>query len=220
MTDRPVRDAATVILVRDGQTRPAVLMGQRGSRAAFMPNKFVFPGGAVDPGDAGIHLAAPLEPTCRAQLQAESQGPAPEAFAAAAVRELWEEAGLVLGTPGAWADPPPDWEGFAATGHLPSAEAFSFIFRAITPPGRPRRFDARFLLADADALMGDPDDFGAASDELAHLQWVPLDEARGFDLPFITGVVMAEVAARLRGTEPPGVPFVNHTADGILVRRL
>lgn len=208
MTEPPIRDAATLILVRDARDRPAVLMGQRGAGAAFMPMKFVFPGGAVDPGDATVPLALPLPPSCRARLAAASTGPAPEALAAAAIRELWEEAGLVLGAPGAWPGAPPaDWEDFAATGHLPSAAALSFIFRAITPPGRPRRFDARFFLADAAELAGDPDDFSAASDELAHLQWVPLDEARRFDLPFITEVVLAEVAARLRGTAAEGVPF-------------
>jgi 8-oxo-dGTP pyrophosphatase MutT (NUDIX family) len=208
MTETPIRDAATLILVRDAATRPAVLMGQRGAGAAFMPMKFVFPGGAVDPGDAEVSLVRPFAPDCRARLAAESAGPAPEAFAAAAIRELWEEAGLVLGAPGAWAaPPPPDWQAFAATGHLPSAAALAFIFRAITPPGRPRRFDARFFLADAAAVAGNPDDFSAASDELAHLQWVPLDEARRFDLPFITEVVLAEVTARLKGTATEGVPF-------------
>ncbi|MDH3262389.1 MAG: NUDIX hydrolase [Paracoccaceae bacterium] len=208
MTDTPIRDAATLILVRDARDRPAVLMGQRGAGAAFMPMKFVFPGGAVDPGDAAVPLALPLPPDCHARLAAASAGPAPEALAAAAIRELWEEAGLVLGQRGAWpGTPPPDWEDFAATGHLPSASALSFIFRAITPPGRPRRFDARFFLADAGQISGDPDDFSAASDELAHLQWVPLEEAQSFDLPFITEVVLAEVAARLRGTAAEGVPF-------------
>jgi 8-oxo-dGTP pyrophosphatase MutT (NUDIX family) len=208
MTDTPIRDAATLILVRDARERPAVLMGQRGAGAAFMPMKFVFPGGAVDPGDAAVPLARPLDPGCRARLSAASAGPAPEALATAAIRELWEEAGLVLGQRGGWtAAPPPDWEDFAATGHLPSAAALRFVFRAITPPGRTRRFDARFFLADAGALSGDPDDFSAASDELAHLQWVPLDEARRFDLPFITEVVLAEVAARLKGAAAEGVPF-------------
>jgi 8-oxo-dGTP pyrophosphatase MutT (NUDIX family) len=208
MTDTPIRDAATLILVRDPAGRPAVLMGQRGAGAAFMPMKFVFPGGAVDPADAEVPLAAPLPAACRARLAAQSAGPAPEALAATAIRELWEEAGLVLGRPGAWAGAPPaDWAGFAATGHLPAADPLTFVFRAITPPGRPRRFDARFFLADAAALAGDPDDFSAATDELAHLQWVPISEARRFDLPFITEVVLAEVAARLRGIEPEGVPF-------------
>jgi 8-oxo-dGTP pyrophosphatase MutT (NUDIX family) len=207
----PIRDAATIVLLRDAATAPAVLMGQRGAGAAFMPMKFVFPGGAVDPGDAAVPLARPLAPACRTRLAAKSAGPSPEALAAAAVRELWEEAGLILGVPGAWPAPAPaDWQGFAATGHLPSAEGLEFVFRAITPPGRPRRFDARFFLADAAAIAGDPDDFSRASDELSHPQWVPLDRARSFDLPFITTVVLAEIAARLRGAAPEGVPFFHN----------
>ncbi|MCX7646123.1 MAG: NUDIX hydrolase [Rhodobacteraceae bacterium] len=211
----PVRDAATLILLRGGRRAPAVLMGQRGAGAAFMPMKFVFPGGAVDPGDAAVPLAGALDPACRARLMAESCGPSPEALAAAAVRELWEETGLVLGARGTWRGPvPPGWAGFAATGHLPLASALGFVFRAITPPGRPRRFDARFFLADAAAVAGDPDDFSRAAGELQHLRWVPLDEARGIDLPFITSVVLAEIAARLGGAQAPGVPFFRNDAAG------
>ena len=91
---------------------------------------------------------------------------------------------------------------------MPDASALQFVFRAITPPGRPRRFDARFFLADAAALASDPDDFSAACDELSHLQWIPLEKVRHFDMPFITEVVLAEVAARARDASPPAsVPF-------------
>ena len=204
MTGPPVRDAASVIALRDLGTRPRVLMGQRGARAAFMPSKFVFPGGAVDPGDAAVPLAEPLAEPHAARL---AEHGAPPGIVAAAIREFWEEAGLVLGTPGAWPDPPPGWEGFAATGHRPTAAGVSFVFRAITPPGRPRRFDARFLLVNAARLAGDPDDFAAAQDELGALQWIALDEARRFDLPFITELVLAEVAAIARGEPQEAVPF-------------
>jgi 8-oxo-dGTP pyrophosphatase MutT (NUDIX family) len=216
-----IRDAATVILVRDADTRPRVLMGQRGAAAAFMPSKFVFPGGAVDPADAAVPLAAPLPTGCAALLEDGAPVPGARALAASAIRELWEETGLILGRPGAWPDPPPDWQGFAATGHLPSAEALSFVFRAITPPGRPRRFDARFFAADAARLAGDPDDFSRASDELSLLQWIPLDEVRTFDLPFITEVVLAEIAARLPDLGPPGtVPFFRNDDEESLFLRL
>ena len=220
MTEQPIRDAATIVLVRDASDAPSVLMGQRGAGAAFMPMKFVFPGGAVDPADAAVPLARPLPGDCQLRLAAMSAGPAPEALAAAAIRELWEETGLVLGAPGAWPGAAPDdWAGFAATGHVPSATGLSFVFRAITPPGRPRRFDARFFLADAAHVMGDPDDFSQASDELSHLQWVPMSEARRFDLPFITEVVLAEVAARLKGRAADGVPFFkNDTAVSEFLR--
>ncbi|GGL60526.1 NUDIX hydrolase [Wenxinia marina] len=216
-----IRDAATIIVIRDRMTAPAVLMGQRGAAAAFMPNKFVFPGGAVDArADTGIEPARPLTDLCRARL-AEGVDLSPDALAAAAVRELWEETGQVLGRRAAWPDPPKGWRGFAATGHRPDFGALTFVFRAITPPGRPRRFDARFFVAEAEALATDPDDFTRAEDELAHLQWVPLAKARSFDLPFITEVALAEIAARL--TEPgppPSVPFYFDDAERHLVTRL
>ncbi len=215
-----IRDAATVIVLRDRATRPRILMGQRGAAAAFMPMKFVFPGGAVDPADAAVPLARPLADPCRTRLAEESRL-SPEALAAAAIRELWEETGQMLGRPGTWAGAPRGWRGFAASGHLPDAGALRFFFRAVTPPGRPRRFDARFLLAEAEDLATDPDDFTRAEAELAHLQWVPLDAARQFDLPFITEVVLAELWARIDDPAPPAsVPFFRNDDEAHLVARL
>ncbi len=107
---------------------------------------------------------------------------------------------------------PPDWSGFAARGLLPDAGALRFIFRAITPPGRTRRFDARFFLAEAEALAADCDDFSAASDELGHLHWLPLAETGRLDLPFITEIVLAEVAHHLAHPGPiPPVPFFDNS---------
>ena len=223
-------------------------MGQRGAGAAFMPSKFVFPGGAVDPADEFVQLGASLPETCARSLAIES-GRRPETLAASAIRELWEETGLVLGQPGPWpglpaapaanraanraadraadraasrtAAPATDWAAFAATGHRPCARALRFVFRAITPPGRPRRYDTRFFLADAAAIAGDPDDFTRAGDELSALQWVPLDDIRRHDMPFITEIVLAEVAALL-GTDgpPPSVPFFDNDDETSLFRRL
>lgn len=221
MDDVKIRDATTVILIRDRQDRAKVLMGQRGSAAAFMPNKFVFPGGAVDVDDTRVTLSKPISTLCAARL-AESATASASTIIAAGIRELWEEAGLILGTREHWnSEIPTDWQTYAATGHVPTGENLHFIFRAITPPKRPRRFDARFLLADADHLIGDPDDFSAATDELSHLQWVPLDEVRRLDLPFITEVVLAEIIASLPDIGPPQtVPFFNNTQEQSLFERL
>jgi 8-oxo-dGTP pyrophosphatase MutT (NUDIX family) len=217
-----IRNAATVILLRDRFTAPRILMGQRGAKAVFMPNKFVFPGGAVDAGDAHISLVAPLPDTCASRLAEDADQTLAHAIAVAAVREVWEETGLILGQKGDWdGDVPDDWATFAATGHLPRASNMQFVFRALTPPGRPRRFDARFFLVDADHIASDPDDFSAASDELSHLQWVPLSEARSFDMPFITEVVMAEVQARATDLAPPAsVPFFKNNDEESLFLRL
>ncbi|MGR3461634.1 MAG: NUDIX hydrolase [Roseovarius sp.] len=218
----PVRDAATVIVLREHAGAPHVLMGQRGAAAAFMPNKVVFPGGAVDEADATVPLARPLPPLCAERLRADCGRDLGHALAAAAIRELWEETGLALGTPGAWpGTAPPDWTGFAARGLVPRADALQFVFRAITPPGRPRRFDARFFLVHAEAIAGDPDDFSAACEELSHLQWVPLAEARRHDLPFITEVVLAEVSARAHDRTPPAsVPVCRNDDEESLFLRL
>ncbi|WP_425049988.1 NUDIX hydrolase [Psychromarinibacter sp. S121] len=222
MDKTALRDAATVILVRDPGGAPSVLMGQRGETAAFMPNRFVFPGGAMDAGDRDVPLGSDLDPGCVDRMDDQSPPGLGRALAATAIRELWEETGLRLAVPGVWpGEPPEDWHEFAAPGCLPAASALSFVFRAITPKGRPRRFDARFFVADADALLGDLDDFSRASDELSHLQWIPLQKVRDFHLPFVTEVVLAEVTAALPSLDPPEtVPFFDNGAEESLFRRL
>ncbi len=215
--DVPVRDAATVILVRDASTRPAVLMGQRGRGAVFLPDKFVFPGGAVDEADREIRLVAgPPGDTSRRLRMASVAGPTPEALAVTAIRELWEETHLRLAESGDWYDAPPGWEGFQAR---PSAAGLHFFFRAVTPPGRPRRFDARFFIASAEALLDAPDAHPASTDELSHLAWVPLDEVRRLNLAFITELVLAELAQHLpRLDSPDRVPFIrNDRIDSAVV---
>lgn len=230
LTDRidktAIRDAATVIVMREADQNPHILMGQRGAKAAFMPNKFVFPGGAVDSGDQDIPLACQMPMPCQNRLLEDLRPETPisigDTIAVAAIRELWEETGLIIGSKGRWqGEIPPDWCSYAKTGHTPAAADFRFVFRAITPPGRPRRFDARFLLIDAANLSSNLDDFSRASDELSHLQWIPLKDARRFDLPFITEVVLAEVQARLPDlSAPASVPFFKNDDESGYFSRL
>lgn len=213
-----LRDAATVILIRrDDGGQPRVLMGQRGASAAFMPSKFVFPGGAVDPADHALAARHPLPAGLAARLEMRAPAGIGGALALAAIRELWEEAGLALAHSGAAPDSaaldaaPEPWRDFLARGWQPAPEALGFVFRAITPPGRPRRFDARFFMADAGALAAGPDAFEDIDHELGHLSWLTLPEARALDLPFITEVVLAEVEARLDAPAAPRpAPFFRH----------
>ena len=209
-----LRDAATIVLVRRDGDQPAVLMGMRGANAAFMPSKYVFPGGAVDPEDRAAALAAMPDAETVARLEIEAR---PESdltarqVLAAALRELAEETGLLIGQPGT-----SDMVGYDRAGLTPDAAALHYVFRAITPPGRPRRFDARFFLADAAHVVGDLNDFSRACDELSHLHWVPMSEARALQLPFITEVVLAECAAMVAAAgagplrAPASVPFFDN----------
>ena len=202
MTDEPIRPAATVVLWRERSVGPQVLMGQRGEGAVFMPSKFVFPGGRVDPEDAAAARAGFLTPDCarRLMLHVPEGAPSPDTLVATALRELTEETGLNL----------------AGMEH----PSLRFIFRAITPPGRTRRFDARFLLDHADSLDDNREDFSLASGELQHLRWLDLPQARALDLPFITEVVLAEVAALVTGHDQPGVPFFDNSGPTPQFRRL
>ena len=210
----PVQDAATVILVKDPRDAPRILMGQRGKAAAFMPEKFVFPGGAVDKADETVPCPG-LDPACRKRLLAETTATDPDLFAVAAIRELWEETGQCLGRPGNWPNPPDPWRDFAEQGLLPDASALRFFFRALTPPGHSRRYDARFFLADAAALRFDADDFSRAESELSHIQWVPVDRARELDLPFVTQLVLTEFQRHLPRTDAPDqVPYLCNDEAG------
>ena len=214
MTDIPIRDAATIILLRQTPDGPMVLMGQRGARAVFMPNMFVFPGGALDPADrANLSHSSELPEHVRERLCTHSDPELAVPLARAAIRELFEETGQALGQPGqAAGDVPADWQGFYDLGLAPHLAGLDFVFRAVTPAGRPRRFDARFFAADAADLASDPDDFSSACDELSHLHWVLLPEARKLELPFITEVVLAEIDARVQGGPRP-VPFFSHEGE-------
>ena len=210
----PIRDAATIIALRQGPTGAEVLMGRRHVNSAFMPNVYVFPGGAVDRGDNLVPLARSLPEACSARLG--SQGPA---LAVAAIRELWEETGLRLSIPGPWPAPPPDWASFAAGGHRPDAGDLRFIFRAITPKGRPRRFDARFCVVDGAAFA----DLQSATDsnaELSDLRWVPVAETASLGLMPVTAVALIRAQEVWRsGESPADVPFFDGRDEGDNIAR-
>jgi 8-oxo-dGTP pyrophosphatase MutT (NUDIX family) len=200
------RDAATLILVERPERGAArVLMGKRHAGHRFMPGKFVFPGGRVEPEDRRMAAAGTLDPDVEAKLNARVRRPSANfarALALAAIRETFEETGLAIGVPGTGApeNPPPGaWTRFAATGVHPALDAIDFLARAITPPGRPRRFDARFLIVDAAFIAGRVEGAVHAEAELVELVWTPLDEARGLDLPSITHAALDDLAQALEG---------------------
>ena len=196
------KDAATLILVdRDGRM-PKVLLGKRHHGHKFMPGKFVFPGGRVDPADRRMPAARELDPHVQAHLMKRLKRPSAakaRAFALAAIRETFEETGLVLGVRGRAAARVPrgPWAAFAAANILPDLGALHFIGRAITPPGRPRRFDARFFTMDASAIAQRIDGVIGPDAELVELVWMPLKDAKQLDMPAVTGVMLEELDARI-----------------------
>jgi 8-oxo-dGTP pyrophosphatase MutT (NUDIX family) len=147
----PVRDAATVMLVRDGQAGVEVFLLRRHLRSVFSAGAHVFPGGAVDEADRQVEGADP--------------------FVVAAIRESFEEAGALLARDAAGqmvdlrdaevatrfaahrlavhAGDLSLVELCQAEGLRPAYDALHFVSRWITPPGAPRRYDTRFFVAAA-----------------------------------------------------------------------
>lgn len=193
------RDAATLILLDRVDGIVKVLMGRRHARHAFMPGKFVFPGGRTDPADSRIAVDQGLHPAEEAKLiGAGSRASAARARAVAlsAVRETYEEAGLLIGHRGAFHTSRSDWQGFADHGIAPSLEKLRYVARAVTPPGRVRRFDTRFLACWRDAVALELPE-GGPTDELQEIVWLPLVEAKQADIPTITRTILEEIDKRL-----------------------
>jgi 8-oxo-dGTP pyrophosphatase MutT (NUDIX family) len=202
------KDAATLLVIRRDGPAPRVLMGRRVRGHAFMPDKWVFPGGRIHPSDYRIAAATELHPETHDPLCRTCAAARARALAATAIRETFEETGLILGRAGKAATRSPEWRDFLATGHLPHLEPLRFVGRAITPPARTRRFDARFFTVDAAHLVTlDP---GSGSGELDEIAWVSWEAAAALDLPSITRAILAEVAVR---DSEPARPIPYHRFD-------
>ena len=199
------KDAATLILTRACKGEAEVLMGRRAPGHVFMAAKWVFPGGRIDRSDFAAASANELSAAEAARLTREVPARRARALALAAVRETFEETGLLLAMPAPIASVTGPWSEFRTAGALPDLAALSYVARAITPPGRTRRFDARFFMADADALLHPEPTAG--SGELDEIAWLPLAKTRSLDLPAITRFVLGEVGARRVHRDRP-LPYV------------
>ncbi len=187
-----------------------------------MPDKYVFPGGKVDASDRFVPTHGELTPQNHESLLVHNKARHPRAFALAAIRETWEETGLIVGRAGELRSKTKDlgWTSYAAIGAIPDLTPMTFIARAITPPLRSKRFDARFFMADADEALLDnraPQD-GA---EMLDLRWFSYDDAMNLDLPNVTRFILGEVAARLREPDAAHKPaFLRWTKGGHQMDRI
>jgi 8-oxo-dGTP pyrophosphatase MutT (NUDIX family) len=214
------QDAATLIIVDQTGAEPRVLLGRRHARHAFLPGKFVFPGGRVDVVDRAMPAAKSLDPDVERKLLAATRfkdGKDAEAVALAAIRETFEEAGLVVGVKkeANGPVPPGPWAKFVQTGFYPDLSRLRFIARAITPPGFARRFDARFFYVEGDAIVHRLENIAHPDAELVELTWRPVTVASRLDLPIITRLVLEELQTVLRAARDgrPSLPvpfFVTH----------
>jgi len=197
------RDAATLILLDRSGPTPKVLLGRRHARHAFMPDVFVFPGGRLDPTDRNLPANGALDPRMEARLMQRTRRPSTgkaRALALAAIRECFEETGLLVGSrAGTSAAPDGRWQDLAQNGLVPDLSNLHFVARAITPPRRLRRYDNRFFATDFTNVRHRIEGVTGPDAELTELVWLPIGEARTLDMPTITGVVLEELEARIKG---------------------
>lgn len=206
------KDAATMLILDRSGARPKVLMGKRHAGHKFMPGKYVFPGGRIEDGDRRMVATGAVPQICEDRLGKRCLRPSAgkaRALALAAIRETFEETGLLFGSDefGAPENPPAgSWTDFAAQGVFPDLSAVTFVARAITPPRRPKRFDTRFFTVDAAAVAGKVEGIVGPDSELTDLVWVDFEEAKALDLPTITTVILQEVESRIAAGFAPYLP--------------
>jgi 8-oxo-dGTP pyrophosphatase MutT (NUDIX family) len=186
------KDAATLLLLRRNGSATEVLAGRRSDRHTFMPGLYVFPGGRRDAGDYRIPVSGTLQPEIETRLSYKAAGkmtPArSRALAVAAIRETFEEVGLMIGQRHGQADAPLPF--------TPDIGSLRFVARAITPPGRSRRYDTRFFAAFTDEIDVDMTHLRAGS-ELEKLEWIALGGAGSLKMPSITMAILTDIRAML-----------------------
>ncbi len=176
------RDAATLVPLRRHADRIEILMGRRAGKHRFLPNLYVFPGGRVDDDDHRIEPLSPLRADVHAHLARESGPARARALAVAAVRETWEETGIVLGR-------------IEHGKLLPALDRLDYLIRAITPAESPIRFHARFFAAQVAHNDGDVRSNG----ELLDLEWRSVGDCLKLPVADITEYVLGNLDRLLIG---------------------
>ena len=209
---RPVRprDAASLVLLRDGKSGLEVLIGRRGKGARFMPGRYVFPGGRVTPDDA--RLWADERDEDARQLRALKH---------AALRETFEETGLIVGrraprgVAGGNGALSPIEQAYARHGLVPAPGLLRLVGRAITPTDSPIRFHAHFFVADGVEAAGAL----TPCEELEDLHWHAIEGEPPGAMQNVTRFMLRCAVDAWRGLAPAEPPLYWHRGHRSLVRR-
>jgi 8-oxo-dGTP pyrophosphatase MutT (NUDIX family) len=211
------RDAATLVIVDRSAATPRVLMGRRHPGQIFLPDTYVFPGGRVEAADRAFarrHALPPDEVEClKLAMRGRASDTRASALALAAVRETYEETGFIVGERHQQNDPEAagGWTKFLAEGFIPRLSTLAYFARAITPPGRPRRYDTRFFIVDVSDVAHRATSIDG---ELLDIDWFTIDEALTLKLASITPHVLGDLKELLaRSPHAAGigaVPFYFH----------
>lgn len=210
MSTNPVRprNAASLIIHRGEGENLEILMGCRYSKARFKPGVYVFPGGMLERSDSKVLSASELNPQYIGAMGVGGALNRAQALAVAAIRETYEEVGLMVASP---SEQPvsahPDWQDFSSRSLAPNLSPLNYIGRAITPAHQPIRFDARFFCVDAKYTAGTIRDNG----ELTDLRWIKLSDAENYNMMKVTHMMLDRLTAKLQdiNAKVPFLYFIN-----------
>ena len=193
------RDAASLILLRGHGRDLEVLAGRRPLHLRFMPGAYVFPGGAIDRPDYAPWAV---------ETGAERLSSRLTHCARAALRETWEEVGVLVGRDASGGPATPasgdGVEAAYAKGGVSAAfDALTYVGRAITPTPVFRRFNTRFFVADGSAVFGEPQ----SSDELEDVGWHPIGRKQLEPFRDVTQFMLARALALRDGSASPDAPL-------------
>ncbi len=195
--DKPVprpRDAASLVIYRRERGGVEVLVGRRSERARFKPGMYVFPGGGLERADHLVKTPSTLDAAIVHRLAVGGSAPRAAALALAAIRETFEEVGVMVGEPGdIGRNASPSWRAFRERGLAPPLQRLTYLGRAITPSIQPIRFHARFFAVDASVAHGAP----RPSGELTDVQWVPLADTGRLGLMPVTLLMLDALSRQL-----------------------
>jgi 8-oxo-dGTP pyrophosphatase MutT (NUDIX family) len=192
------RDAASLILLRGEGKALEVLAGRRPPHVKFMPGVYVFPGGAIDPPDRTAWSV---------EAGTEALGAKLARSARAALRETWEETGVLVGrtarSPSCQASALPIEQAYLGRGLVAAMDVLTYVGRAITPSHSFRRFNTRFFLCDGSNVFGEP----AVSEELEDVGWHPIRHQAFASFRDVTRFMLARAMALRGGTASGEAPL-------------
>jgi 8-oxo-dGTP pyrophosphatase MutT (NUDIX family) len=218
---RPVRprDAASLIMIDRSEAEPRFLLGKRHQSHKFMPGKYVFPGGKTDACDFRIMPGRDIDADCLRRLHAglgrRGSETRARALALSAVREAFEEAGILVGLNASFASIHPEWQPFADRGLAPDLQPLRYVARAVTPPQFPRRYDTRFFAMFRD-LAVETEISQHEDNEMLDFSYVTHAQSADMNLPGITRLILQAVVDRL-AVDPDLNP--GHPVPTYLTRR-
>lgn len=184
-----------------------------------MPGKFVFPGGKTDACDRMVRPARDIDVQCLLRLRSGQNSRVTEtkarALALSAVREAFEEAGILVGLHTDFVASRSEWRPFAERDLAPDLGHLRYVARAITPPQFPRRYDTRFFAVFRDVAI-ETEMRQHEDNEMLDFCYATHGETAVMNLPGITRIVLQSLMDRL-AVDPDLNP--GHPVPTYLTRR-